>query len=77
MGKSYRKFAPNTSPIPHFYFSKQPKTTIASRKLILKSDILKGYYQNCLQELTLFFLLKPVPCNGQSYQKQNWAGTSD
>ena len=27
--------------------------------------------------LTLFFLLNPVPFNGQSYQKQKGTGTSD
>ena len=39
--------------------------------------ILKGDYQKALQMLTLFFLLNPVPFNGQSYQKQKEPGTSD
>ena len=29
------------------------------------------------QKLTLFFLLKPVPFNGQNYQKQKVPGTSN
>ena len=29
-----------------------------------------------LKKLTLFFLLDPVPFNGQSYQKQKGSGTS-
>ena len=34
-------------------------------------------YQKALTKLTLFFLLNPVPFNGQSYQKQKGPGTSD
>ena len=34
-------------------------------------------YQKALKKLTLFFLSDPVPFNGQSYQKQKEAGTSD
>ena len=34
-------------------------------------------YQQSLIRLTLSFLLKPVPFNGQSYQKQKEPGTSD
>ena len=30
-----------------------------------------------LKKLTLFFLLNPVPFNGQSYQKQKGPGTSN
>ena len=33
-------------------------------------------YQKALKKLTLFFLLNPVPFNGQSYQKQKGSGTS-
>ena len=29
------------------------------------------------RKLNLFFLLNPVPCNGQNYQKQKGPGTSD
>ena len=34
-------------------------------------------YQKALKKLTLFFLLNPVPFNGQSYQKRKGPGTSD
>ena len=34
-------------------------------------------YQKALKKLTLFFLSKPVPFNGQSYRKQKGPGTSD
>ena len=38
---------------------------------------MKEDYQKALKKLTLFFLSKPVPFNGQSYQKQIKSGTSD
>ena len=38
---------------------------------------MKEDYQNALKKLTLFFVLNPVPFNGQSYQKQKGPGTSD
>ena len=41
-------------------------------KTILKED-----YQKALKRSTLFFLLNPVPFNGQRYQKQKGPGTSD
>ena len=34
-------------------------------------------YQKALKKLTLFFLSNQVPFNGESYQKQEGAGTSD
>ena len=37
---------------------------------------MKEDYQKPLKKSTLFFLLKPVPFNGQSYQKQKGPGTS-
>ena len=33
MEKSCRKYAPKASPMPLFYFGKQPETAIASKKL--------------------------------------------
>ena len=36
----------------------------------------RNYFKNKIF-LTLFFLLNPVPFNGQSYQKQKAHGTSD
>ena len=38
---------------------------------------MKEDYQKALKKLTLFFLLNPVPFNGQSYQNQKGPGTSD
>ena len=38
---------------------------------------MKEDYQKALKKLTLFFLLNPVPFNGQSYKKQKGLGTSD
>ena len=36
---------------------------------------MKEDYQKAFKKLTLFFLLNPVPFNGQSYQKQKGFGT--
>ena len=38
---------------------------------------MKENYQKALIKLSLFFLLNPVPFNGQNYQKQKRPGTSD
>ena len=38
---------------------------------------MKEDYQKALKMLTLFFLLKPVPFNGQSYLKEKGPRTSD
>ena len=40
-------------------------------------DILKRDYQKPVKNLTLFFLLNPVPFNGQIYKNQKGLGTSD
>ena len=69
MEKSCRKCAPKTSPRLIFYFDKQPKTAIPHKKFFWKVDILKEDYQKPLENLTLFFLLNPVPFNEQNYQK--------
>ena len=37
---------------------------------------MKEDYQKAFKKLTLFFLLNPVPFNGQNYQKQKESGTS-
>ena len=47
------------------------------QEIILKINILKEDFQKALKKLTLFFLLNPVPFNGQDYEKQNWPGTRD
>ena len=52
--------------------SKQPMHARNYFKTILKED-----YQKALKRSTLFFLLNPVPFNGQRYQKQKGPGTSD
>ena len=38
---------------------------------------MKEDYQKAWKKLMLFFLLNPVPFNGQSYQKQKGSGASD
>ena len=38
---------------------------------------MKEDHQKALKKLTLFFLSKPVPFNGQNYQKQKGPGASD
>ena len=38
---------------------------------------MKEVYQKSLTKLTLFFLLNPLPFNGQGYEKQRGRGTSD
>ena len=38
---------------------------------------MKEDYQKALKKLTIFFLLNPVPFNGQSYQKQKGPETSN
>ena len=38
---------------------------------------MKVNYQKPMKTLTLFFLLNPVPFNGQSYKNQKGLGTSD
>ena len=45
-------------------------------KNLLKIRHFEKDYQKALKKLTLFFLLAPVPFNGQSYQKQKRSGTS-
>ena len=47
------------------------------QEILLKKDILKEDHQKALKKLTLFFLVNPVPFNGQSYQKQKGCGTGD
>ena len=38
---------------------------------------MKEDYQKALKKLILFFLLNPVPFNGQSYLKEKGPGTRD
>ena len=75
MEKSRRKCAPKASPRPLFNFGKLPKTANACNNRYV--DISKENYQKALKRSTLLFLLKPIPFNAQSYQKQKGPGTSD
>ena len=80
MEKSCRKYAPKASLRPLFILVNNQKQPLHARtsfknKIFLKSQ--KAKNQKPLKELTLFFLLNPVPFNGQSYKKQNGLGTSD
>ena len=47
------------------------------QEILFKIRYFERAYQKALKKLTLFFLLNPVPFNGQSYQKQKGPGTSD
>ena len=47
------------------------------QEILLKISILKEDHQKAFKKLTLFFLSNPVTFDGQSYQKQYGAGTSD
>ena len=53
------------------------KTAIGCKKVFSKQDILKKDYQKTLTKLILFFLLNPVHCNGQDYEKQKGPGTDN
>ena len=64
------------SPGPFLILINNPKQPLHARNSF-KNKILKVDYQKALKKLALFFLLKPVPFNGQSYQKQKGSGTSD
>ena len=46
-------------------------------EILLKIKYLKQDCQKALKKLTLFFVVNPVPFNGQSYLKQKGPGTSD
>ena len=67
----YQKPAPD----PFLILLNNPKQPLHPRNYF-KKDILKKDYQKALKNLTLFFLLNPVPLIGQSYQKQKGSGTS-
>ena len=71
------KCASKASPRPLFYFGKQPKKAISCKKFFLRIRYFERDYQKPVKRLTLFFLLNPLPVNGQSYKKQKRLGTSD
>ena len=64
-------------PDPFLILVNNPTQPLHARNYFKKSDILKEDYQKASKKLTLFFLLNPIPFNGQSYQKQKGPGTSD
>ena len=45
--------------------------------ILLKVRYFERLLSKSLKKVTLFFLLNPVPFNGQNYQKQKGPGTSD
>ena len=47
------------------------------QEILLKIRYFETGLSKALKKLTLFFLLNPLPYNGQSYQKQNRPGTSE
>ena len=52
-----------------------PKQAVRARNSF-KNKIFERGLSKSLKKLTLFFLLNPVPFNGQSYQKQKGPGTN-
>ena len=60
MEKSCRKCAPKASPRSLFNFGNNPKQPLHA------INFLKKDYQKAFKKLTLFFLLNPVPFNGQN-----------
>ena len=47
------------------------------QEILLKIRHFEKRLSKSLTKFTLFFLLKPVPFNGQNYQKQKGPGTID
>ena len=75
MEKSYRKCAPKASPTPLFTFDKSLKTATACKKF--KNKVFSKRITKKPLYSTLYFLVNPVPFNGQHYQKQKGPGTGD
>ena len=64
-------------PDPFLILVKETGLQLHAEKSFLKKDVLKVDYQKTSRKLTLYFLLNPVPFNGQDYKKQKGPGTSD
>ena len=47
------------------------------QEILLRIRYFERGLSNPFKKLTLFFLLNPVPFNGQSYKKQKGLGTSE
>ena len=65
------------APVPFFNLVNNPKQPLHARNSFKNKIFLIEDYQKSFKKLTLFFLLNPVPFNGQCYQKQKGPGTSD
>ena len=63
-------------PDPFLILVCNPKQTLHA-KILLKIRYFQRRLSKSLKKLTLFFLLNPVPFNGQNYQKQKGPGTSE
>ena len=62
---------------PFLILLNNPKQPLLARNSFLNKGILKEDYQKASKKLSLVFLSKPVPFNGQSYKTQNGCRTSD
>ena len=62
---------------PFLILLNNPKQPLLARNSFLKKGILKEDYQKASKKLSLVFLSKPAPFNGQSYKNQNGCRTSD
>ena len=67
-----QKLAPN----PFLILLNNPKQPLHARKSFRNKTFWKRIIKKPQKKLTLFFLLNPVPFNGQSYQIQKGSGTS-
>ena len=50
---------------------------MACKNFFKRQQFWNRIIKKALKKLTLFFLLNPVPFNGQSYEKQKGSETSD
>ena len=69
----YQRLAPD----PFLILLNNPKLPLNTRNSFNNNIFCKRIAKKALKKLTLFFLLNPVPFDGQSYKKQKGPGTSD
>ena len=62
---------------PFLIFLYNLKQPLHARNYFKNKIFWKKIFKKLSQKLTLFFLSNLVPLNGQNYQKQKGAGTSD
>ena len=72
--KSCRKYVPKASPRP-FFILVNNQSSYCMQEVLLQIKYFERGLSKTLKKLTLFFLLNPVPLNGQKYQKQKGPGT--